>query len=163
MQQELALPAFVYGLDSHPFIKEDPETFYITLPKEGVAAWTDWYIKVRGTHHGDLVDHRQRPARAGDAEPLHRQNTYMFGSLEADHPGALDGLPVLQSGSLPRPAPSRAGAIVAELRRAQRALEQRGAQVVDLKEQRGEAEIGQRGASLAFDIVSKWFRNVIRF
>ena len=82
MQQESALLGFVYGLDSYPFIKEDPDTFYIALPKEGVAAWTDWYIKVRGTHHRELADLFSSYLLEPETQNRFIANTYMFGSLE---------------------------------------------------------------------------------
>ncbi len=82
LQQESALIGFVYGLDSYPFIKEDPDTYYINLPKEGVASWTDWYIKVRGTHHSDLADLFSSYLLEAETQNRFIANTYMFGSVE---------------------------------------------------------------------------------
>lgn len=82
LQQETALLAFVYGLDSYPFIKEDPKTFYITLPKEGVASWTDWYVKIRGTKHGELADLFSSYLLETETQNRFIGNSFMFGSLQ---------------------------------------------------------------------------------
>jgi spermidine/putrescine transport system substrate-binding protein len=45
-----------YSSDAYQFLKQDPDEYLIAAPKEGVAAWSDWYFKVRGTIHGELAD-----------------------------------------------------------------------------------------------------------
>jgi spermidine/putrescine transport system substrate-binding protein len=54
-QDEVAL-SFIYGSDGYGFYAEGAGDYTIGVPKEGTGAWTEWFIKTRGTQHGDLAD-----------------------------------------------------------------------------------------------------------
>ena len=56
MNQEEADAAISYSSDVYTFMTESPGEYVTGIPKEGTAAWTDWYFKVRGTKHNDLAD-----------------------------------------------------------------------------------------------------------
>lgn len=56
MYQEEAGVAMVYSTDVFDFITKHADDFEAAVPKEGSAAYTDWYVKVRGTRHNDLSD-----------------------------------------------------------------------------------------------------------
>jgi spermidine/putrescine transport system substrate-binding protein len=56
MLQEEALVAMSYSSDGYTFLQQAPDEFDLTVPTEGVAAWADWYFKIRGTHHSELAD-----------------------------------------------------------------------------------------------------------
>ena len=56
MLQEEALVAMSYSSDGYTFLQQAPDEFDLTVPAEGVAAWADWYFKIRGTHHPELAD-----------------------------------------------------------------------------------------------------------
>lgn len=86
MQQESALIAMAYVSDAWQFIEEEPETYYVSFPKEGLTGWTNWFVKVRGTPHADLAD-------AFSAYLLERetQNRFLASSFEF---GSLEGLTI---------------------------------------------------------------------
>jgi spermidine/putrescine transport system substrate-binding protein len=46
----------VYSTDVLSLQKDYPGEFTIGNPKEGSPTYVDWYLKVRGTRHGDLAD-----------------------------------------------------------------------------------------------------------
>ncbi len=48
--------ALTYSSDAFNYLQESPGEYLAAVPKEGVSAWTDRFIKVRGTHHSDLAD-----------------------------------------------------------------------------------------------------------
>lgn len=48
--------AMTYSSDAFTFIQDSPDEYLITVPKEGTSAWTDWFMKVRGTKHSALAD-----------------------------------------------------------------------------------------------------------
>lgn len=54
--QDEAEMAMVYSGDVYQFIKEHRTEYEAALPVEGTASYTDWFMKVRGTKHGDLAD-----------------------------------------------------------------------------------------------------------
>lgn len=56
LNQGEADAATSYSSDAYQFLKQDPDEYHIAAPKEGAAAWSDWYFKVRGTKHGELAD-----------------------------------------------------------------------------------------------------------
>ena len=56
LNQEEADAALTYSSDALSLMEASPDDYLITVPKEGTSAWTDWFIKVRGTRHGDLAD-----------------------------------------------------------------------------------------------------------
>ena len=56
MLQEEAQVAMMYSADAYGFLKEHGSEFDAAIPKEGTASYTNWFMKVRGTRHGDLSD-----------------------------------------------------------------------------------------------------------
>jgi spermidine/putrescine transport system substrate-binding protein len=56
LNQEEALAAMSYSSDAYTFMQQSPDQYWVSVPKEGTSAWTDWYFKVRGTQHGELAD-----------------------------------------------------------------------------------------------------------
>ena len=56
MLQEEALIAAGYSSGGYILLKEAPNEFDMAIPTEGAAAWTDWYYKIRGSHHSELAD-----------------------------------------------------------------------------------------------------------
>lgn len=56
MLQGEAEVAMMYSADAYGFIKEHGAEFEAQIPKEGTASYTNWFMKVRGTRHGDLAD-----------------------------------------------------------------------------------------------------------
>ncbi|MBI1384337.1 MAG: extracellular solute-binding protein [Rhizobiales bacterium] len=56
LNQEEADAGVTYSTDAYTYIENQPDEYFITIPKEGTSAWTDWFFKVRGTRHGDLAD-----------------------------------------------------------------------------------------------------------
>lgn len=48
--------ALTYSSDAFNYLQESPDEYLAAVPKEGVSAWTDRFIKVRGTRHGELAD-----------------------------------------------------------------------------------------------------------
>jgi spermidine/putrescine transport system substrate-binding protein len=56
MLQDEAQVAMMYSADAYGFIKDHGGEFEAAIPKEGTASYTNWFMKVRGTKHGDLSD-----------------------------------------------------------------------------------------------------------
>ena len=56
MLQEEALMGMVYTTDAYALLQEVGDRFTLTVPQEGTPGWTDWFFKIRGTHHSDLAD-----------------------------------------------------------------------------------------------------------
>ena len=56
MLQDEAQVAMMYSADAFGFIKEHGSEFEAAIPQEGTASYTNWFMKVRGTHHGGLAD-----------------------------------------------------------------------------------------------------------
>jgi spermidine/putrescine transport system substrate-binding protein len=56
LNQETADAAMTYSSDALNFLQDSPGEYLAAVPREGTSAWTDWYMKVRGTHHGALAD-----------------------------------------------------------------------------------------------------------
>ena len=56
LNQDEADAAMSYSSDALTFLNENPDEYTATVPVEGTSAWTDWYMKVRGTRHNDLAD-----------------------------------------------------------------------------------------------------------
>ncbi|MGQ3296354.1 MAG: ABC transporter substrate-binding protein [Shinella sp.] len=56
LNQEEADAALTYSSDALSLMQASPDEYLVTVPKEGTSAWTDWFIKVRGTRHSDLAD-----------------------------------------------------------------------------------------------------------
>ncbi|MGO4917173.1 ABC transporter substrate-binding protein [Pseudogemmobacter sp. W21_MBD1_M6] len=56
LNQEEADAALTYSSDALGFLTDSPDEYVAGVPKEGTSAWTDWFIKVRGTRHNDLAD-----------------------------------------------------------------------------------------------------------
>ena len=56
MLQEEAQVAMMYSADAYGFLKEHGSEFDAAIPREGTASYTNWFMKVRGTRHGDLAD-----------------------------------------------------------------------------------------------------------
>lgn len=56
MLQQEAEVAMMYSADAYGFIKEHGAEFSAAIPAEGTASYTNWFMKVRGTRHGDLAD-----------------------------------------------------------------------------------------------------------
>jgi len=56
LNQGEADAATCYSSEVLAFMKQDPDEYVVGTPREGVAAWTDWFFKVRGTRHGDLAE-----------------------------------------------------------------------------------------------------------
>lgn len=56
LNQEEADAALTYSSDALGFLTDSPDEYVADVPKEGTSAWTDWFIKVRGTRHNDLAD-----------------------------------------------------------------------------------------------------------
>ena len=56
LNQDEADAAMSYSSDVYSFLTQSPGEYVAGIPKEGTSAWSDWYFKVRGTKHNDLVD-----------------------------------------------------------------------------------------------------------
>ncbi|TJW00088.1 MAG: extracellular solute-binding protein [Mesorhizobium sp.] len=56
LNQEEADAALTYSSDALSLMEASPDEYLISVPKEGTSAWTDWFIKVRGTRHAELGD-----------------------------------------------------------------------------------------------------------
>lgn len=56
LNQEEADAALTYSSDALSLMEASPDEYLVSVPKEGTSAWTDWFIKVRGTRHNDLAD-----------------------------------------------------------------------------------------------------------
>lgn len=56
MLQDTAQLAMIYSADAYGFMQDFGETHDIAVPDEGTAAYTSWFMKVRGTQHSDLSD-----------------------------------------------------------------------------------------------------------
>ena len=56
MLQDEAQVATMYSGDAYGFLKEYGDEFSGAVPKEGTASYTNWFLQVRGTKHGDLAD-----------------------------------------------------------------------------------------------------------
>lgn len=56
LNQEEVDAALTYSSDALNFLTDSPDEYVAGVPKEGTSAWTDWFIKVRGTRHNDLAD-----------------------------------------------------------------------------------------------------------
>lgn len=54
--QEEADAAMSYSSDTYTFLREQPGEYVFGVPREGTPAWAEWYMKVRGTKHGELAD-----------------------------------------------------------------------------------------------------------
>lgn len=82
MQQESALISMAYVSDAWQFIAEDPETFYVSFPKEGLSGWTNWFVKVRGTPHGELAEAFSAYLLEKETQNQFLANSFEFGSLK---------------------------------------------------------------------------------
>ncbi len=56
MMQEQAAMAEIYSIDAFGMVRDGGESFKTGIPDDGTVAYTDWYIKVRGTRHDELSD-----------------------------------------------------------------------------------------------------------
>lgn len=56
MLQDEAQVAMMYSADAYGFLKEHGDEFDAAVPREGTASYTNWFMKVRGTQHGELSD-----------------------------------------------------------------------------------------------------------
>jgi spermidine/putrescine transport system substrate-binding protein len=56
MMQEEAAMAEIYSIDAFGLVRDGGEAFKTGIPDDGTVAYTDWYIKVRGTRHDELSD-----------------------------------------------------------------------------------------------------------
>src|SRR5437868_12265110 len=56
MLQDEAQVAMMYSSDAYGFMKDHGGDFDAAIPNEGTASYTNWFMKVRGTKHGDLSD-----------------------------------------------------------------------------------------------------------
>ncbi|MCB1431317.1 MAG: extracellular solute-binding protein [Alphaproteobacteria bacterium] len=56
MFQEEAEVGMAYSTDVYDFLTKHGDQFDAAVPKEGTAAYTDWYITVRGTKHPELAE-----------------------------------------------------------------------------------------------------------
>lgn len=56
LNQGEADAALTYSSDAYTFLQDSPGEYAAAVPDEGTSAWTDWFIKVRGTRHNDLAD-----------------------------------------------------------------------------------------------------------
>lgn len=56
LNQEEADAAMTYSSDALSLMQASPDEYLISVPREGTSAWTDWFIKVRGTRHSELGD-----------------------------------------------------------------------------------------------------------
>ena len=56
MLQDTAQLAMIYSADAFGFMQDFGETHDIAVPDEGTAAYTSWFMKVRGTQHSALSD-----------------------------------------------------------------------------------------------------------
>lgn len=56
LNQGEADAALTYSSDAFTFLQDSPDEYTAAVPREGTSAWTDWFIKVRGTRHNDLAD-----------------------------------------------------------------------------------------------------------
>lgn len=56
MMQEQAAVAEIYSTDAYGMIRDGGAGFKTGIPEDGTVAYTEWYIKVRGTRHNDLSD-----------------------------------------------------------------------------------------------------------
>ena len=56
MLQDEAQVAMMYSADAFGFLKDHGNEFEAAIPQEGTASYTNWFMKVRGTRHGDLSE-----------------------------------------------------------------------------------------------------------
>lgn len=56
MMQEQAAFAEIYSIDAYGMIQNGGPGFKTGIPDDGTVAYTDWYIKVKGTQHEELAD-----------------------------------------------------------------------------------------------------------
>lgn len=56
MMQEQAAVAEIYSIDAYGMIKNGGDAFKTGIPADGTIAYTDWYMKVKGTQHAELAD-----------------------------------------------------------------------------------------------------------
>lgn len=56
LNQEEADAALCPTSDFYSYQMSSPGEYIAGVPKEGGAAWADWFFKVRGTRHSDLAD-----------------------------------------------------------------------------------------------------------
>lgn len=56
MMQEQAAMAEIYSIDAFGLVRDGGDAFKTGIPEDGTVAYTDWYIKVRGTRHDELSD-----------------------------------------------------------------------------------------------------------
>jgi spermidine/putrescine transport system substrate-binding protein len=82
MQQESALISMAYVSDAWQFVNEDPKTYYVSFPKEGLSGWTNWFVKVRGTPHADLADLFSAYILEKETQNRFLANSFEFGSLQ---------------------------------------------------------------------------------
>lgn len=54
--QDTAELAMIYSADAFGFMEDFGATHDIAIPDEGTAAYTSWFMKVRGTQHSELSD-----------------------------------------------------------------------------------------------------------
>lgn len=56
MMQEQAAVAEIYSTDAFGMVQNGGEAFKTGIPEDGTVAYTDWYMKVKGTQHDELSD-----------------------------------------------------------------------------------------------------------
>lgn len=56
LMQEQASFAEIYSIDAYGMIQNGGPGFKTGIPADGTIAYTDWYMKVKGTQHDELAD-----------------------------------------------------------------------------------------------------------
>lgn len=56
MMQEQAAVAEIYSTDAFGMVRDGGPSFKTGIPQDGTIAYTEWYVKVRGTQHDALSD-----------------------------------------------------------------------------------------------------------
>ena len=56
LMQEQAAFAEIYSTDAFGLVRDGGASFKTGLPEDGTVAYTEWYMKVRGTKHDELSD-----------------------------------------------------------------------------------------------------------
>jgi spermidine/putrescine transport system substrate-binding protein len=70
-----------FGSGAYQFEQEDPKNFYVRFPREGAPGWTNWFVKVRGSHHQDLADLLSSYLLERETQNILIANSYEYGSL----------------------------------------------------------------------------------
>lgn len=56
LMQEQASFAEIYSTDAFGLVRDGGASFKTGIPQDGTVAYTEWYVKVRGTKHDELSD-----------------------------------------------------------------------------------------------------------